>query len=207
MSERGDEASRLTESAQKLLVGMTRRGARWPSARDRRTRHPPRRRPGWDRRPPGGRTRCASSAPNRRASRSSSSVSRIEWARPPGRAARFLASSSGGGTIRKQVRTVSASALLVACHTASRPASSTHSSSSHSPMAPSGEPRARTQDRRRSPRRPAAAAVGDRRGDQVAGQGVRHGPHQRAQDLVARFVVLLRRPCSSVSRLEQVAPP
>ena len=40
--------------------------------------------------------------------------------------------SSGGGTIRKQVRTASVSALFVACHSASRPASCTHSSSSHS---------------------------------------------------------------------------
>ena len=71
--------------------------------------------------------------------------------RPPGRgvvlavSSRRSSPSSEGGTIRKQVRTASASALLVACHPASRPARCRHSSSSHSPTAPSGEPRARTQ--------------------------------------------------------------
>ena len=58
-----------------------------------------------------------------------------------GRASPF----SEGGTIRKQVRTVSASALLVACHTTSRLASCSQSRSSLSRNTPSGDPSARTQ--------------------------------------------------------------
>ena len=60
--------------------------------------------------------------------------------------------SSEGGTIRKHVRTDSASTLLVPCHSAKtsrqlRCISSSAPSSppSHSPMSPSGEPRALTQ--------------------------------------------------------------
>ena len=108
--------------------------------------------------------------------------------------------SSEGGTIRKQVRTDSAVALLVACHTASRPASRMHSSSSHSPRAPSGDPRALTQMSTTFAlvrRRLAVVVAGLTRSRARASVD---RPHQRAQDLVAGFAPLIRERAAPVRR-------
>ena len=170
------------------------RGARWRSARARRTRRPRRKPPGWDRRPPGGRNRCARSAPNL----AESSLFRLLGRTGTSAGSTPSSPSSGGGTIRKQVRTASASALFVACHTASRPASCTHSSSSHPSREPSGEPRARSQASTTVALAPRLRGLRRRGRDQVPGKSVRHGPHQRAEDLVAGFGSRLDRTASSV---------
>ncbi len=90
-------------------------------------------------------------------------------------------SSPTGGTIRKQVRTGSASVVAVACQASRFPASTASSSSSASTV-PSGETRAASHAstgalvlarRRRS--------VGWRSRGEPAGQCIREAPHERAE--------------------------
>ena len=104
--------------------------------------------------------------------------------------------SSDGGTIRKQVRTASNAALLVACQARSCSASCTHSSSAQPCMAPSGEASALTHASSTLP----LVLLSLRRGlsffRQVSGKDVRHRPHQQTQDFATSLCPRKGKPSS-----------